>query len=141
MAIETSGVAAGYSPLADRADGGSIAGTGVQQGSHHRMRGPRSAAGRSAALQSTAAIRAPVVPVAHSSGAVSFETVLERITRRWSDLDRRSLAALRRSAPETRALIELQLRAESLSRETHLIAVGAEAVSGSVRRLQQMGGG
>lgn len=66
---------------------------------------------------------------------------LGRINRQWAEVGERSSSLLRAAPRSVQQLIELQLSAQRLACSSQLLSTCAEAASGTVKRLQQAGGG
>ena len=64
----------------------------------------------------------------------------ERFDKAWHVAQVETHRKIRRLSPEMRPLLELQSEIQRLGLQTNLAAQAAEAVSSTLRRLQQMGG-
>lgn len=64
----------------------------------------------------------------------------ERFDKAWHVAQLETHRRIRRLSPEMRPLLELQSEVQRLGLQTNLAAQAAEAVSSTLRRLQQMGG-
>ena len=64
----------------------------------------------------------------------------ESFSKSWSDAYKEGVARIQKLAPHSRELLSLQLRVNNLNLQSQMITKAAEGVTGTLRRLQQLGG-
>ena len=129
----------------ERASSVHAGGARASSGNHWRADGAEVATSPRAVGPRSLSERVSASGVDGHSSPLSFgeqiANQLDRFENGWTEIDRKSALIIKRAPKRLQDLIELQLSAQRITCSSQLLSSCGEAATGTVKRLQQMGGG